>query len=285
MRCSSKASRTLAGIAVSLFVIALGASPAPVAGRREPVDGTNPPSARYLSLGDSFAYGYQAQRFQNQLATGVLDPTAFPGYTAPVGNALGARAGELEVDNLGCPGESTASFLAACPFPSVWMHTPYTGSQLSAARRVIRSDPRPVSAITISLGGNDLYDAQQRCAGDATCLRKALNHVRSNLVTIVRSLRRAAPQVPIVVLQPFNVVAVDDPGSDIDAIALNQVIAQAAAAGGAGVADAFTLFNRAPNEPGALCRLTLWCHDHDSHPSDAGYRLLARLFVHAIRAS
>ena len=49
-------------------------------------------------------------------------------------------------------------------------------------------------------------------------------------------------------------------------------------------ADPFPLFNPQGNETAettAICTLTLACTQHDSHPSDAGYRALASLVWNA----
>jgi len=62
--------------------------------------------------------------------------------------------------------------------------------------------------------------------------------------------------------------------------ALNNAESTAAATVGARFANPFPVFNPHGDEAAettAICTLTLVCTQHDSHPSDAGYRALADL--------
>src|SRR4029079_4815145 len=79
------------------------------------------------------------------------------------------------VVTLGCPGETTRSFVSG---PCRWaaggnpMHRAYDGSQMDAAIAFRRAHPRTVGAITLTLWGNDVNDLARACAGDLDCLRR-----------------------------------------------------------------------------------------------------------------
>jgi len=64
----------------------------------------NPPKSYYLSLGDSFAYGFQSFKFG-------LPPSAYnTGYTDVFGARMQQISPGIITVNYGCPGESTDSF-------------------------------------------------------------------------------------------------------------------------------------------------------------------------------
>src|SRR4051794_8143343 len=105
---------------------------------RGPPPQFDPPKSYYLALGDSFTYGFQGFKF----AAG-LPPSAYnTGYVDVFGARLQQiRPGIIAV-NYGCPGESTATFVAG---GCIWTETGYqlhhrfSGSQLQAALIFLRA--------------------------------------------------------------------------------------------------------------------------------------------------
>jgi lysophospholipase L1-like esterase len=270
------------GLAVLATVIAaapVGASNGPPPPR--PAD----PGAVYLSLGDSIAFGFQGRILDEQLDSGNLDPSAFHGFTDELTMKLArVHRGTRQV-NLGCPGETTASFLHACEY-EFGLHQDYTGSsQFAAALATIRSRPGAVGTITITLGANDLTNFLDSCGDDAACvahgLSRVLSTVRQNLFFIVSALHWAAPRAVVVLFQYYNPFAPFDPSSNANLLALDASIGRVAALTHVKLANAYPRFNLAPPQPQTLCRLTLACDDGDVHPSDAGYHEIANLMFDA----
>lgn len=71
------------------------------------------PAPTYLALGDSLAYGLQIGKLKVQIAEGAVRPARFDtGYVDVLAANLRQSAPGLTVVNLGCPGESTTSFIA-----------------------------------------------------------------------------------------------------------------------------------------------------------------------------
>ncbi len=247
----------------------------------------NPPKHYYLALGDSAAFGAQLGKFFEELATGSYDPASFnTGYVDDFAAILRSIDPGLETVNLGCPGESTSSYMTACPFKAFGLplHTKYSGSQESAAVAFLRSHPGQVSPITIDIG---LNDAAFPCASptfliDVGCLHNtmpaALVSVARNLPKILDELQSASPSSEIIVMTYWNPFYVQDASTDSLIESLNDEITSIAAVRQIRVADAFTPFNRTGDEVTTLCALTLMCPNQDIHPSDAGYAVIAQQF-------
>lgn len=251
----------------------------------------NPPKTYYLALGDSIAYGYQAFK-----ARAGLPPSAFnTGYVDVFGAHLREIRRGIRTVNYGCPGESTDSFVTG---PCIWtetgheLHDKFTGSQLHAALTFLQAHRGEVSPITLTLGSNDQSKLLGPCTSsgqiDLTCVQNGAPAFIAGLIQrlsdILDQLRSAAPDAEIIV------TGASDPYIDIlpftDSLfqAFNASMAQASAARRVRFADPFPIFNPQGNltaEMQALCTLSLLCADHDSHPSDAGYRALARVVFEA----
>jgi lysophospholipase L1-like esterase len=247
----------------------------------------------YLSVGDSLAFGFQQAKFDQETTSHSYSPTSFTsGYSDLVLAGLQKAEPSLTLTNLGCPGETTATYLkGGCPTTATGdaLHTQYTGSQSAAALAFLKIHSG-VGLITVALGANDLNATIASCPTLAvSCIEPKLPavfaQVQTNLTQIVSQLHAAAPSSRIIVLELYNPYAVDVPASDLIAQALNQQIATAATAGGAVVVNAYPVFNVAASEKTTLCQLTAYCTPlKDIHPTDAGYQALAALFLAAAQS-
>jgi lysophospholipase L1-like esterase len=264
-----------AAAAVIVLAVALGAATAASA--------SPPPKSYYLALGDSIGYGFQTSK-----ALAGLPPQAFnTGYADLFAARLRHLRPRIATVNYSCPGESTASFRLPC----IWkasghaLHNDYPGSQLAAALAFLAAHRGQVSPITLSLNGNDANEFLQTCPpGDLACLQAgaaaAIAVYQARLTSILRQLRAAASGAEIIVVGAY------DPNVGAFAFAdplftqLNQAQQAAATTVRARFADPFPAFNPQGDpaaETAAICALTLLCSQGDGHPSDAGYRALARI--------
>lgn len=245
----------------------------------------SPPKKYYLALGDSHAYGFQESKLG-------LPPSAFDtGYVDVFAARLRSIRPDIEVVNYGCPGETTASFIAGpCFFTSIGgtLHDAFTGSQLSAAVAFIRANPGRVSPITLNLWGNDLSAFIRTCgfpaATDFACIQAgapvAISQFASRLSQILAELRDAAPEAEIIITGAYNVFVGAFPLTDPLFFSLTHAMAVVAAQEGAFFADEFPVFNPQGSiaaETAAICTLTLLCTQGDGHPSDAGYQAIASI--------
>ena len=104
----------------------------------------------YVSLGDSYAVGYQPGK----------GSTA--GYTVPV-----AKGTHLTLVNFGCGGATTSSILNNVGCPDVLPHTTGgqaypTTTQIAAAEAFITAHKGHIGLITVSIGGNDVTGCVSR---------------------------------------------------------------------------------------------------------------------------
>jgi hypothetical protein len=157
-------------------------------------------SSSYLALGDSLAFGYSLQLYNENEAAG--DPaTAFEaGYVQDYWAKLSHHL-LVQQQNLGCPGETSASLIgngpvgaalkasvfaatnaAPCGYSSAWnayhknglggpLHIEYGAgkSQLEKALELIAVDAgtsKPVTTITLNIGANDQLAAIHSCEAE-----------------------------------------------------------------------------------------------------------------------
>jgi lysophospholipase L1-like esterase len=134
------------------------------------------PETHYIGLGDSLAFGYTQQKFEENFPT--ENPEAFEeGYVTLLGkklHKLEKEAGnKLTTVNLGCPGEVTDGLIGHNPalgggsgeefnpcsyhnvngFPLHFEHG--SSSQLEAALGIVSANPSATKVVTINIGSND----------------------------------------------------------------------------------------------------------------------------------
>jgi lysophospholipase L1-like esterase len=246
------------------------------------------PRHYYLSLGDSFGFGLQLNRLDAMLEAGTYTPDAFnTGYTDDLAAMIRGRLRpDLQVVNYSCPATATGDMLRAdgCFFQQIGLalHDEFSGSQLDAATAFLRAHPGQVSPITISIGTADMRSAIEDCNAAPVCVRRSgvFRTIRKNLTVILGRLRAAAPTADILLLLSHNVTVVDFPGDNPLWAAFVLELRTIAAPKKVRVADAFAAITLS----GRTCELTFSCLPGDladSHPNDAGYAVMARLFYRA----
>jgi lysophospholipase L1-like esterase len=260
-----------------------------------------PPKAYYLALGDSLAYGFQQARFDAEFPN--IKPATFnTGYVDDFARRLARLSPGIQVINDGCPGETSASLINGnrpnrCAvgggWPSIWLHHPYSGSQLSDAIAFLTKHPRQTSPVTINIGGNDLLAIEQACAnsnggngtpGDLKCLAQQLpvtiGQVAQNLGSILSQIRAAAPTTELIVMGLYN-PAFTIPGADaVIEGDFNPTMATVASQFHGFFADPFPAINHGstyPNEAVSVCSQIGICTPplFDVHPFDNGYAAIA----------
>ena len=145
---------------------------------------TTPVTQTYLALGDSLAFGYSQQLFNENIPFGA-PPTAFEhGYT---NDYLGNKVKEgMQLTNKGCPGETTDSLIGNGPLAAALgipgespcayhkaglpLHSEYGGkSQLESALETIAVDAAsgtPVVKLTLDIGANDIFRSERACKAE-----------------------------------------------------------------------------------------------------------------------
>lgn len=255
----------------------------------------------YVSLGDSYAAGYQPTGPHS----GRTGTNGFA-YQIP---ALAARKGyDLKLVNFGCGGATTTSILSSvgCPLLGPGA-TPYpTESQAAAAEAFIRAHSGDIGLITVSIGGNDVTPCASASEPTA-CVVAAVKTINKNLSVLLAGLRVAAgTSVPIVgTTYPDVILGLDLSKSAasrslalVSVTAFKDLINPAlkkqydsvggtfvdvtAATGAYGSMTATTdlaPYGTIPVPVAKVCELTFFCQYQDIHPRTAGYTIIAKLVV------
>jgi hypothetical protein len=184
--------RTVCLAAIVLVLAALAfASTANAAGPKK----INP-TQTYLAMGDSLAFGYSQQLFNENEKLGE-PPTAFEhGYANQYWNKHKPYTEHIQLTNLGCPGETTDSLIGIGPIgaaltalaeahgeePCAYhyklglpLHHEYGGtpglSQLESAEEQIAVDAGtavPVTTLSLNIGANDELHQIAKCKAEIT---------------------------------------------------------------------------------------------------------------------
>jgi lysophospholipase L1-like esterase len=242
----------------------------------------------YLALGDSVAFGYRPPATTPSSA--YADANNFGSYAE---NLAGFDA--LQLANASCPGETSASLIAAdaqsngCEnslgspigyrthFP---LHVAYSGTQLTYAVDYLRHHPR-TGLVTISIGANDLFLCQQTTADHCTGphFAAAIQRMSANLATAFQALRHDAHYRGRLVTLAYYAISYTDPVQVAGTQALNAALTAVTRHFGGVVADGYTAFQRASGAGGDPCAAGLLIplpdHTCNIHPSPYGHAVLA----------
>jgi len=272
-----------------------------------PTTATTMPKANqyYLSLGDSYAAGFQPT------GKGGVGHTTTNGFAYQLPGLASARGYQLTLVNFGCGGATTASMLNhhGCPLLGPGApHYPHQ-SQAAAAEAFLTQHQGKIGLVTVSIGGNDVT----ACTSDPdpiSCVSKAVTSISTNLAVLLPALRAAAgPDVPIVGITYPDVILGDylsAKASDRSLASLsvtafmdliNPALQKQYEAVGASFVDvtsatgAYTPFAQTthlspygmvPVAVARVCQLTFFCQYDDIHPRTVGYTEIATLIAAAL---
>jgi lysophospholipase L1-like esterase len=274
------------GLAVAVVVLFSG-----VIGLGTPAQAADAGPHYYLALGGSDSVGFQPT---------VDVPHGAPtdeGYADDLLSTERDRWPDLQLVQLGCPGETTLAMLDG--------GDPCHGSasQLSLAVSFLQQHPSTV-LVTVDVGFNDIV----HCMGDQEvnepCVELALSNIRTQLPQILAALRLAGgPALHIVGVghyDPYLAAYRDGPtgqafaDQSLDVISrLNAALRSSYAAAGIPMADVAGAFDMESSDPSTLpngelvpldiartCALTWKCVTGplgpNMHPNADGYRLIGK---------
>ena len=264
-----------------------------------------PKRTYYVSLGDSYAAGYQA--------TGPgQGRTTRQGFAYQLVGQAKQRGHRFELVNFGCGDETSSTILTrttACAGLGPGGESYAGRTQVAAAVRFLRRNRGKVGLITVSIGGNDVT----ACAGapdPIACVGPALEGVKANGRTLLERLRKAAGrQTRIVGITYPDVILgswVSGVQADRDLAALsvaafksllNPALKQLYRSVGGRFVDVTAAtgaylpleqtttlapYGEIPVAVAMACRLTYYCEFRDIHPRTNGYALIAELVAKTI---
>ena len=284
-------------VSATLLAVVLGASLGTAVGAADATVGTPGGPTYYLALGDSLAAGYQPIGREED------DHVTRAGYPDQLWLMARASYPNLELVNLACPGENTATIRldnGRCSYRH--------GSQLDEALAFIDEHRDDIAFITIDIGFND-FD----CTDALTCLFPGIDSIRARLPSILDDLQAAAPGSPIVsmnvydpyltlwfgdaeerVLAQQSVVAIALINEALEEVYADAGIAVADVAGGFAMDDWVTLVpvaghGQVPRNLALLCERTWICFPPplgpDRHPNVLGARAIAEAFADELALS
>jgi lysophospholipase L1-like esterase len=298
MRATLTAPRRVLALTAAVIVVAVIAAIGAGTVSADPVTGSDA-NGTYLALGDSVAFGYVPPAAVP--APKYIDAHSFVGYPEYVAQQLNER-----VSNAACPGETTASMLAAgaqsngCEnslgspvgYSTLYpLHVQYQGTQMDYALHYLAAH-KHTRLITINIGANDAFLCQATTADHCTSSAELIgvaSQIAANLTTIFHDLRVVAGYSGQIVALTYYSLTYSDPAAMAGTQFLNSVIAGVTTAFGGIVADGFAAFQGPslasggdPCAAGLLIRLP--GGTCNIHPSPAGHRLLATAITTAIGA-
>jgi lysophospholipase L1-like esterase len=294
-------------IAAAIAAAALAMSASAVAPARAATQGSD----YYLSLGDSLAAGAQPDAAGTTVATSQ-------GFTDQLYAMLSRGDQGLRVQKLGCPGDTTTTMIngGICGYTggSRYSYTAGTGSQVGAALAFLAAHRGHVPLITIVVGADNILPCLQQGTIDqiTACLQQVFPVVKQELGDILTQLRNADPGATIVGMTYYDpelagwltgaagqTFATQSISLTASFRTLLEGVYQAA---GARVADVYSAFKTTdttdqitlpgagtvPENVGLVCTWTWMCapspQGPNIHANAAGYGVIARTFLAAIRA-
>jgi lysophospholipase L1-like esterase len=266
----------------------------------------------YVSLGDSYAAGYQPA------IDGSTGVTSTNGFAYQLASKATLHGKKLTLVNFACSGATTTSLLkadgcgpgrlgpGAIGYP--------TQTQADAAVAFISAHRADVGLITVSISGNDITSCAtaKTTSSVVSCVSNALATVKANLHTLLARVRAAAgPNVTIVGLTYPDVilglyVSKTATGQNLAALSVtafktlvNPALSAEYDAVGAkfidvtAATDAYVPFSQTtslapygtiPVAVAKTCELTFYCQFHNIHPRTVGYTVIADLIRKSLPA-
>jgi lysophospholipase L1-like esterase len=269
-----------------------------------PAGRPSPPKQLYVSLGDSYATGYQAT------AQGAGRNTR-NGFAYQLSGLARSRGYNFKLVNFGCGGATTTSILQAkgcVPRARALGGPVYTNkTQTAAAEAFLRANRGKVGLITVSISGNDVT----KCVSETdptTCVAEAVKVIKTNVTKLTKRLRAAAgPNVRIVgITYPDVVLGLWTTGKQSDqdfaklslfafrgllnpalkesytSVRRGSFIDVTTATGAYTPLEQTTTlapYGTIPVAVAKVCQLTYYCQFRDIHARTNGYKIIAQLIA------
>ena len=256
------------------------------------------PQKLYVSLGDSYAVGYQP---------GI--GSTRNGFVYQVPGLVKSRGYNLKVVNFGCGGATTKSLReqVGCNKDALGPGAaPYPGkTQIAAATKFIKANRSKIALITVSIGGNDVT-ACARAAEAIPCVAAATEAVNTNVTATAKALRAAAGPKPKIVGTTYPDVVLGawvNPGGEsaknlagLSVIAFKSFInpelkkayasgkgsfvdvtAATGAYGDLTVFETLAPYGSIPKPVADVCKISYYCDKGDIHLRTSGYKIIAKM--------
>jgi lysophospholipase L1-like esterase len=257
----------------------------------------------YVSIGDSYAAGYQA----TGQGTGTYTTEGFAHQLPALAKAKGY---DLKLVNFSCGGATTVSVLRTKGCRERARAIGWAGkpglTQLQAAERYLRRNRGKVALVTVSIGGNDFT----KCAAApnaVTCVAGIRKVLLQNVGTIAKRLRAAGGKDVQLVGITYPDVILGDYLSGVESkvnlaklsvvafkAIINPALKQAYTKAGGTFVDvtaatgAYTPLEQTVAHPqygtipvavAKVCELTWYCEFGDIHARTNGYGVIAELIA------
>ena len=303
---SGPVSYRTASLAGALVLLAVGVSACSLLSATKPKARAN---QYYVSLGDSYAAGYQPTGADVGQTVGHTTTNGFA-YQLP--KLAASRGYNLTLVNFGCAAATTTSILhtLGC-WGELGPGAPTYGgqSQATAADQFLSQHQGRIGLVTVSIGMNDVTN----CTSSSdliSCVAAATRTIKTNLAVLLPALRAAAgPAVPIIGITYPDVILGDYLSTNTATKSLatlsvnafqsliNPALQQQYQAIGATFVDvtsatgAYTPFTQTTSLSGygtvpiavaRVCELTFFCQSSDIHPRTVGYTEIATLIAAAL---
>ncbi|MFL5627390.1 MAG: hypothetical protein ACJ788_17580 [Ktedonobacteraceae bacterium] len=231
------------------------------------------PKSHYLALGDSLAFGYQPNlNFSH-------------GYVDDFYSDLRTH-GTSSLANIGCPGETSVTFLNGnCPYAYLRKYS-YTGAQLKAALAYLALYAGQVSPVTLDIGANDVNKDinTSTCTINLSQFQADLATLDNNLTQTILPALHNALMVNGHLTGDLVMMNYYDPYQNIcpNSLAFTQTINQHLQndmSGYGSIVDVFNAFGGTTTPNPHICSYTWMCSVFtDIHATNTGYSVIATTF-------
>ena len=191
---------------------------------------------------------------------------------------------------MGCPGETSVTFLnGKCPYPYL-RKFPYIGSQLNAALTYLRFYAGRVSPVTLDIGANDVKQDidTKTCTVNEQQLQKDMVTLDTNLTHTILPQLHAALTINGKVTGDLVMMNYYDPYQNIcpNSVPFTQTVNQHLAndiSGYGTIVDVFSAFGGPTTPNPHICTYTWMCSVFkDIHATDKGYSVIAATFEQGV---
>jgi lysophospholipase L1-like esterase len=255
----------------------------------------------YVSLGDSYATGYQP-------TAANAGANTRNGFAYQIPGLAKAKGYKLKLVNFGCGGETTVSLLertTECGGLGPGGEDYAGRTQIAAAERFLRKHRGKVGLITVSIGGNDVTMCVRQ-PDPIACVTGAVQAIKTNVTTIAKRLRKAGGKkvrivgttYPDVILGMWVANPPNQELAKLSVVAfqslINPELKKAYAAAGGKFVDvttatgAYTPLEQTVADPvygvipvavAKACEFSYFCEFGDIHARTSGYKVIAELVV------